>query len=76
MSYQLTPEEQAMLDDVFTYHEPTGDKNRRYKDIRIYAKDFAAAILRNTPKSADQSAAIRKVREAMMTANAAIALEK
>jgi hypothetical protein len=34
---------------------------------------FAETIIRNTPPGSDQSAAIRKVREAVMTANAAIA---
>ena len=43
--------------------------------IRAGAKDFAQDILENTPSCADQSAAIRHLREAVMTANAAIALK-
>lgn len=39
------------------------------------AKAFAQAIIDDTPDSADQSAAIRLVREATWTANSAIALE-
>jgi len=35
--------------------------------------ELALVILEHTPPSADQSAAIRKVREAVMTANASIA---
>jgi len=34
---------------------------------------FAQAILMDTPSGPDQTTAIRKVREAVMTANAAIA---
>jgi len=57
----------------FSYHAPEGDQQARYQDIRHYGSEFAMSIARNTPPSADQTAAIRKVREAVMTANAAIA---
>lgn len=63
------------LDDLFSYHPPEQDQPARYERLRSAAKDFAAAILSNTPASADQTAAIRKVREALMTSNAAIALK-
>lgn len=63
------------LDRVFTYHPPTDDQVLQYEEIRSAAKLLAKVILENTPESADQTAAIRKVREAVMTANAAIALE-
>ena len=63
------------LDDLFTYHPPRPDQIPRYQTIRDAARVFAKIVLENTPTSADQSAAIRKIREAVMTANAAIALE-
>jgi hypothetical protein len=63
------------VDNLFTYHAPTGDQPARYSRIRAAAKTLASTILANTPKSADQTAAIRKLRECVMTANAAIALE-
>lgn len=62
------------LDDVFSYHPPTGNQISQYEAIRATGKVLANVILENTPKCADQSAALRKVREAVMTANAAIAL--
>jgi hypothetical protein len=62
------------LDDIFRYHDDP-KKVPNYLAVREAAKCFAKAILENTPGSADQSAAIRKVREAVMTANAAIALD-
>lgn len=72
----LTEEQQAELDNVFSYHKPFGTQPQRYEAIRAKAKELATVILLSTPKSADQSAAIRKVREAVMTANAAIAINE
>lgn len=63
------------LDHIFTYHPPEPDDLRRYAAIRKAAKEFARIIVANTPPSADQSDAVRKIREAVMTANAAIALK-
>jgi hypothetical protein len=63
----------ADLDNWFTYHSPTAEQLPRYQAIRDSGKALAKTILENTPASADQTAAIRKVREACMTANQAIA---
>lgn len=57
----------------FTYHAPEGDDVARYEQLREAGLRFAEVIVNLTPESADQTAAIRKVREAVMTANAAIA---
>lgn len=62
------------IDDIFTYHAPEGDDLQKYQRIRDKAKELAHVILDNTPTSADQTAAIRKLRECVMTANASIAL--
>jgi hypothetical protein len=61
------------LDNWFTYHTPDPHKGdfAAYGAIRRAGKRLAEVILNNTPSCADQSAAIRKVREAVMTANAA-----
>jgi hypothetical protein len=64
-----------IFDDIFSYHAPDDRQLECYEAIRIAGREFAEAIIRNTPASADQSAAIRKAREAVMTANAAIALK-
>jgi hypothetical protein len=63
------------LDDGFSYHAPKGTQPDQYAKIREGAKAFAAIVLEHTPPCADQSAAIRHIREAVMTANASIALE-
>lgn len=62
------------LDHVFSYHEPTEDQLPKYEKLRKAAKQFAKVILETTPPCADQTAALRKIREAVMTANASIAL--
>lgn len=64
------------IEEWFTYHTPTEDQQKRFIELRAAAKNFAYAILANTKPSADQSAAFRLLREATMTANASIALEK
>lgn len=61
------------LDNWFSYHAPSEDQRVAYEKLRSEARNFALAIIELTPPSADQTAAIRKVREAVMTANAAIA---
>jgi hypothetical protein len=61
------------IDNLFTYHPPKGNQAERYQIIRDKAKELALVIVACTPASADQTAAIRKLRECTMTANAAIA---
>jgi hypothetical protein len=61
------------LENWFTYHSPTDEQLPKYQAIRNAAKALASTIVANTPPSADQTAAVRKVREAAMTANQAIA---
>jgi len=61
------------IDVWFVYHQPVGDQAARYVAIREAAHALALVIAANTPESADQTAALRKLREAVMTANASIA---
>lgn len=61
------------LENWFTYHKPDGDDPKKYEAIRDAGKALAMAIVENTPASADQTVAVRKVREAVMTANSAVA---
>ena len=62
------------IDEIFTYHKPEPEQIPQYETIREGARVFAKVLLENTPRSADQSAAIRLLREAVMTANASIEL--
>jgi hypothetical protein len=63
------------VEDIFTFHPPTGDQPERYVAIRAAGKEFAKTILANCPGCADRTVAVRKVREAVMVANASIALD-
>lgn len=67
---------EAEIDDIFTYHAPKDDQPERYVAIRAAARVFAKVLVANTKPSVDQTAAIRLLRESVMTANASIALEK
>ncbi len=71
----LTAADDDMLSHVFTHHEPTSEQIARYVVIRDTARDFARVILECCPGSADRTDALRKIREAVMTANASIALD-
>jgi hypothetical protein len=64
------------IENWFTYHPPKGDQAERYEKVRDAAKEFALVIAKCTPISADQTAALRMIREAVMTANASIACEE
>jgi len=63
------------IDNWFSYHTPNQEQINKYQVIRNTARSLAMVILDNTPSCADQTAAIRKLREAVMTANAAIACD-
>lgn len=63
------------LEHIFTYHAPEPEDVKNYTAIRGGALELARIIIRSTPAGADQAAAIRKLRECVMTANAAIALK-
>ena len=64
-----------LLREIFQYHSPSPFQQKAYETIREAAKHFAAVLIANTPACPDRTAALRKVREAVMTANAAIALD-
>lgn len=65
---------QEKLPEIFKYHAPTGDQPQKYEAIRNKARELAEVIVDSTEPCADQAAAIRLLRECVMTANAAIAL--
>lgn len=64
-----------VLENIFSYHKPTEEQLPKYEAIRSGALAFAKVLRDNTPESADQTDAMRKLREVVMTANASIALE-
>ena len=62
------------IENIFTFHDDPA-KTEHYVAVREAAKTFAMVLVEHTPMSADQTAAVRKLRECVMTANAAIALD-
>jgi hypothetical protein len=66
--------EAQILAELFRYHTPTPETLPKFAAINQAAKNFAEIVLQNCPSSADRSATIRLIREARMTANAAVAL--
>lgn len=62
------------LAELFSYHPPNELTLPRFQAINQAAKNFAEVVLQNCPHGADRSAAIRQIRDARMTANAAISL--
>lgn len=60
------------LDILFSYQRLTVEQSLRYAKIRDAARNLAQVILNTTPPGADRSAAVRKVREAVMMAHAGI----
>ena len=69
-----------MLDNWFTYHVPSGEvdgkpglsKLSACLRIREAGKYFAQIIIDCTPSSADQTAVVRLIRQAVMIANQGI----
>lgn len=62
------------IDHWFTHHPPPDNETiDAYLAVREAGRDLARVIADLCPRGADKFAAIRKVREAVMTANASIA---
>jgi hypothetical protein len=61
------------IDNIFKYHPPSGDQQRRYVAIRGEAKTLAYWVLAHCPDSAERTLALRRIEEAVMWANASIA---
>ena len=61
------------IENWFTHHAPSPPQIEAYQVLRERAKQLAYAIYGLCPASADRSAAIRLLRESVMTANASIA---
>ncbi len=63
------------LKDIFSYHAPQDTDVAVYNKLRNGALEFARVVMEECPPGADRMAAVRKIREAVMTANAAVALK-
>lgn len=64
------------VDQVFQYHAPKGDQAERYQDLRNGAKELAKKIEVLCPPSREASLALTNLQQAVMWANAAIAINE
>jgi len=67
-------EEDAIINDLFRYHPPTQEQTERFKAIRDKAWSLALSIVTYCPDSPERDTSITKLRETVMWANSAIAL--
>jgi hypothetical protein len=68
--------DQEQIDEIFCYHRPFGSQPARYVEIRTAARAFAMLLDRNCPNSREKSLAITSLQQAVMWANAAIAINE
>lgn len=61
------------IEELFTYHKATQEQEIAYVAIRSAAMHLARVIDANCPAGPDRTAAVRHIREGVMTANASIA---
>ena len=64
------------VEQVFTYHVPKGTQQQRYQDLRAMAKDLAKLIESSCPPSRERSLALTNLQQAIMWANASIAINE
>ena len=68
--------EEKDLKNRFTYHAPKEGQPEIYEDIRTMALEFSDLINELCPDSREKSLAMTKLQEAVMWANASIAINE
>ena len=68
--------ESAKIVKCFTYHQPKGDQIGRYESLRSEAKTLALFIHANCPESGEKVHALASLQQAVMWANASIAIHE
>jgi len=61
--------------DIFSYHPPTPEQRETYEFINLAFQQCALKITTLLPNGPGKTAAMRKLADARMAANAAVALE-
>jgi hypothetical protein len=64
------------INRIFTYRAPFGDQPERYVKIRQAAKEFAHLVQDACPESREKSTALTHIQQAVMWANASIAINE
>lgn len=66
----------SQIENTFTYHRPFGDQANRYEEIRNSAKALAHVIQDSCPESREKALALTNMQQAVMWANASIAINE
>lgn len=69
----LTSDDARELARCFDYHLPDPADRAKFEAITAKTKELAALLMEQCPPGSDRDAALLKLREARMMANAAIA---
>ena len=64
------------IENIFTYHPPTDSQVHRYDQLRQEARDLALMIQDYCPDSREKALAITNLQQAIMWANASIAINE
>lgn len=64
------------IDNIFTYHKPWGLQPMRYEKLREAARGIAKLIQESCPDSREKSLAFTNLQQAIMWANASIAINE
>jgi hypothetical protein len=70
MAFQTANE---LIQEWFIYHSPTTDQVGRYGVLRAKVRELAELFIELSPQCADQTVALRMLRECNMMMNATIA---
>lgn len=76
MTYEPTPAEVESLAKQFVYHPPKPGQGGKYERLRSNGHQLAWLILTSCPPSIERHQAIAALRESIMWANAAIAVNE
>lgn len=72
--YPITVEELKDLNTKFTFHSVHGDQAGRYETMRCKAKELARQFLEFCPPGRERALAMTNLQQAVMWANASIAV--
>ena len=64
------------IENTFTYHKPFGGQPARYEALRCEARELALHIQDFCPESREKSLALTSLQQAIMWANASIAINE
>lgn len=64
------------IENIFTYHAPFGSQTECYGELRQKAREIAFTIEALCPESREKSLAITNLQQAIMWANASIAINE